>query len=128
MVKKTCYSCNQEKYIYKNIAGKKYCKTCAYKIQKPKKIKPISVKKQKADVVYSEKRKEFLSNHSFCMAKLNGCTGFSTEVHHMIGRDGDNYLDESTWFPICRSCHNWITEHSKEAIELGFSKSRIKKL
>ena len=126
MVKKICYKCNEEKYIYKNIAGKKYCKQCAYSVQKPKKIKQVSVKKQKTDVEYSTLRKEFLSNYSFCLAKLTNCTGFATEVHHKSGRSGDNYLNTDTWLPICRSCHTWITEHSREAIELGLSDSRLK--
>jgi hypothetical protein len=33
-----------EAYIYKNIDGKKYCKSCAFKLQKPKTIKKMSEK------------------------------------------------------------------------------------
>jgi predicted metal-binding protein len=32
----------------------------------------------------------------------------------------------STWLAVCRSCHEWITENSKEAIELGLSDLRSK--
>lgn len=31
-------------YIYKNIDGKKYCKSCAFKLQPPKAIRPMSEK------------------------------------------------------------------------------------
>lgn len=33
-----------EDYIYKNIEGKKYCKSCTLKLEPPKSIKPISTK------------------------------------------------------------------------------------
>jgi len=33
-----------EAYIYKNIDGKKYCKSCAYKLQPPKQISKVSQK------------------------------------------------------------------------------------
>lgn len=30
----------------------------------------------------------------------------------------------NTWLAVCHDCHTWITEHSKEAIELGLSDPR----
>lgn len=33
-----------EAYIYKNIGGKKYCKSCTYKLQPPKQINKVSEK------------------------------------------------------------------------------------
>jgi hypothetical protein len=32
--------------------------------------------------------------------------------------------DAAFWIAVCRPCHNWITEHSAEAIELGLSVRR----
>jgi len=73
---------------------------------------------------YSKLRTAFLVVHPNCQAKLIGCTGKATDVHHKVGR-GENHLKISTWLAVCRTCHIWITENSKEAIELGFSKTRI---
>ena len=42
--KKICAGCEQETYIYKNIDGKKYCKSCTFKIQPVKVIKKVSNK------------------------------------------------------------------------------------
>lgn len=42
--KKICAGCNEEKFIYKNIDGKKYCMSCAYKLQPPKSINKRSEK------------------------------------------------------------------------------------
>jgi hypothetical protein len=45
----------------------------------------------------------------------------TTECHHIRGRNGWLLLDEKYWLPVCRSCHEWITLHGKEARQLGFS-------
>lgn len=58
------------------------------------------------------------------MAQLKGCTGHTTDCHHQEGREGDKLLNEENWLPVCRPCHNYITEHSNEAIEKGLSERR----
>jgi hypothetical protein len=114
---KICNGCGQEKYIWKNIKGKKYCKFCSMnqqamtKTASKKTYKPIaarSVKKSKEESIYALKRKIFLNSKTLCKAKLlRVCT------------------DESTWLPVCRQCHMWIEEHPIESKEKGFSISRI---
>jgi len=89
-------------------------------------IKSISDKQDKLNKAYSALRKVFLEQHPFCMAQLNGCTGVSTDVHHMKGR-GEYLLDTATWMSSCRLCHSWIESHSAEAKELGLSQSRLNK-
>ena len=42
--KKICAGCNEEKFIYKNIDGKKYCMSCTFKLQPPKSIPKRSQK------------------------------------------------------------------------------------
>ena len=45
--KKECAGFNgvpHEAYIYKNIGGEKYCKSCAFKLQPPKQIRKVSEK------------------------------------------------------------------------------------
>lgn len=61
--------------------------------------------------------------NKFCKAMQKGCLVHATDNHHKRGR-GKYLLDETTWLPVCRNCHNWITEHSTEAITLGFSEKR----
>lgn len=121
---KECSGCHLPKIIWKSHGKEKYCKGCWYTIQPPKRISPISDKMKKGLDEYTSKRILFLIANSFCKAKLQGCTGKSTEVHHKKGR-GDNYLKISTWLPICRNCHTWVENNPEEAIELGLSESRL---
>lgn len=87
-------------------------------------IKQVSDKRKKLDKAYKVLRQVFLSQRRHCEANLTGCTITATEIHHKAGR-GQQYLNTALWLPICRSCHTWVTEHSKEAIERGLSVSRI---
>lgn len=75
---------------------------------------------------YSKLRLAFLVVHSICQAKLIGCTGKATDVHHKAGR-GENHLKISTWLAVCRNCHKWIEENPTEAKDLELSKSRLNK-
>jgi len=132
---KVCDGCGNEKLIWKNSEGNRYCKYCwssRNTHSKPianKKLKPIaprSRKKQIQDKEYSKLRKDFLYYHPICQAQLqNICTTQATDVHHKAGRIGSNYLDTTTWLSVCRMCHTWIEEHPKESRELGYSKSKI---
>lgn len=74
---------------------------------------------------YSVLRKDYLKDFPNCQAKLEGCKKKATDIHHQVGR-GANLNNTDTWISICRPCHVWVTEHSKEAIELGLSISRLK--
>jgi hypothetical protein len=134
---KVCYKCNQEKIIWKNDAGKRYCKDCWYQVKPVTKtitsktpIKPISDKQQKINVVYSLARKEFLSrkNNQCCEAKITQeCTGCRSEyltIHHSKGRH-KYMLDTTTWKVLCLSCHTYIETHPDEARTLGFTETRI---
>jgi hypothetical protein len=132
---KKCDGCEKPKPIWKNHEGKKYCKicwsyTCAHNkksaIKKPKNsISPRSSKKHKEDLIYSELRKDFLLSSPTCKAHIPGmCTIRATEVHHTF--DGSDrsiyYLDVSTWLGVCRQCHDWIHQHTKEAKALNLLK------
>ena len=122
--KKICAGCNTMSYIYKNIDGKKYCKSCAYKINSPTKIKKFSEKRKQQNDEYSKLRKLYLESHPFCEAKLSGiCTGEATDIHHLYsGKDRNKYyLQIETYKAVCRSCHNFIHDHlsTEGALELG---------
>jgi len=126
---KVCNGCKKPKHIWKNVDGKKYCRDCApkksKKVSAPRKfIKPVSDKKSKKDVVYTALRIAYLKFHPLCEAHLENCTNNSTEVHHKKGR-GEYYLDDSTFLAVCRSCHTWIENNPKLAIELNLSEKRL---
>jgi AMMECR1 domain-containing protein len=122
---KKCAGCSQLKHIWKSHKKDKYCRECWYTIEKPKSISPVSKKRQVEMDEYSKKRLAFLALHNNCQAKLVGCTGKATDIHHSKGRVGDNYLNISTWFALCRACHSYLETNPEEAKELGFSESRL---
>lgn len=92
-----------------------------------KRIKPQSDKLKSELSIYSKERKAFLLKHEECEAKISNCTFVASEVHHKAGREGKLLLDKSKWLAICHNCHVYITENSREAIELGLSLSRLGK-
>ena len=122
---KKCAGCNEPKHIWKSQGRDKYCKQCWYSIEKPKSISPVSKKRQGEMDTYSRLRDAFITAKSKCEAKLVGCTGNSTDVHHKAGRVGDNYLKIGTWLAVCRTCHSWIETNPEAAKDLGFSQSRL---
>lgn len=133
--KKLCDGCGDLKYIWKNSGGKRLCKQCSNTgvaklsikpTAKKKPISPRSPKRIKEERIYSAQRIIFLGEHPMCEFHITGiCTHVATEVHHKEGRTGENYLDKTKWLAGCHQCHQWATDHPKEAIELGFSLKRI---
>lgn len=135
--KKVCDGeCGQLAYIWKNEGGKKYCKNCYQKNRcvhevantKPTKkqyqIPSKSSKKAKLDTAYAVLREQYLKMKPMCQAHLpNICTSKATDIHHKQGR-GIYQNDTTTWIGVCRSCHDWIENHSEQAREMGLSTSR----
>ena len=122
---KKCAGCEQMKHIWKSHGKEKYCKECWYSIEKPKSISPVSKKKRVEIDKYTLLRDAFITAKPRCEAKLVGCTGISTDVHHKAGRVGENYLKVGTWLSVCRNCHRWIEDNPEEAKELNLSQSRL---
>ena len=122
---KMCRGCQSLKHIWKSDKKDKYCKECWYKIEKPKSISPVSKKRQGEMDTYARLRDAFITAKPRCEAKLVGCTGVSTEIHHKAGRVGDKYLRIGTWLAVCRNCHTWIEINPDAAKELGLSESRL---
>jgi hypothetical protein len=120
---KKCAGCEQMKHIWKSHGKDKYCQQCWYSIEKPKSISPVSEKRRGEMDEYARLRDAFLTAKPRCEAKLVGCTGVSTEIHHLYsGKDRDKYyLKIGTWKAVCRNCHNFIHDHlsADEAIEMG---------
>lgn len=110
-----------------------------------KPIRKVSVKRAKANALYSKLRKQFLEEHPYCQWWLSwhGFTqddvddlgyietnlGFNmqkipvpkaTEIHHMK-KPKQTYLnDTSTWMAVSRQGHEWIENNKAEAREKGF--------
>ena len=131
---KICTGCKEPKHIWKSHGKEKLCQGCWNNIQQLKaiaksttKIAPVSKKKKEELSVYNKLREAFLLAKPHCEAKLIGCTGVSTDIHHSRGRIGDNLLKIGTWKALCRSCHTYVELNSKEAKELGLSESRLNK-
>lgn len=123
---KQCTGCTEMKVIWKSVGKRdKFCKECWFKQEPPKKAAPVSKKMKENISTYTKLREAFLVAKPKCEAKLVGCTGPSTDVHHKAGRVGENYLKVGTWLAVCRSCHRWIEDNPLEAKELGFSQSRL---
>lgn len=85
-------------------------------------LKPVSRKRRGENAYYSKKRKEFLARFPWCAVAeaLFGRPMRATQVHHKAGRTGNNYLDESTWLPVCHQGHMWIHANPKEARARGW--------
>ena len=127
---KICNHCKEEKQIWKSLGKEKLCQSCWSNIQPPKgipksskKISPVSDKKKVENDEYSKLRKLFMIANPHCQAKLIGCTGGSTDVHHLYsGKDRSKYfLKITSWKAVCRNCHHQIHDvlSTEEAVELG---------
>lgn len=141
-VKKFCFGCEKDQFIWKNHEGHKYCLSCWNKI-KPDKFKNITVEtepkpvkkpikkvsdKRAAELAqYTRIRNWYLNNHSECQACTDDCTGKATEIHHMKGRIGKLLIDDYWFLAVCRACHNRIENNPEEAKENGWSISRLTK-
>ncbi len=76
--------------------------------------------------IYRTLRRDFLIDNPICGVLASKCTLQSTQIHHKKGR-GVNLTNVETFLACCFNCHRWIEEHPKEAKELGYSESRLKK-
>mgnify|MGYP003503850759 FL=1 len=88
---------------------------------------PLSTQKRAKELeIYSKMRLVFLRENPNCQTNgiIKGCTIKATEVHHKKGKIGNLLITESNFLSICRSCHRWVTDNSKEAVEMGLSDKR----
>jgi hypothetical protein len=94
--------------------------------------KKTSAKKQNEIDQYAVLRQAFLLR-KWCAVHGKPC--LPTDVHHQMGKVGfcdeiamekgiPALIDIRYWIPVCRLAHDWITEHSNEAIEKGYSLKR----
>jgi len=128
--KKICAGCLQITYIYKNIEGNKYCKTCAFKLQPPKSIAKVS-EKQKFKITLKknllEDDKIFYKNvwdnrtqgdpgmdiilhypRCECCHKGLGSEPNLMHFHHILEKRNYPQYRHSSWniAILCPDCHN----------------------
>jgi hypothetical protein len=130
---KTCAKCNHPVFSkglchghWKQAYGKPIPRAKEPIARQRTPIKKVSQRKALDNELYKKIRAAWLPQHETCEAQLPGCTQKATEVHHMEGREGILLLHTPKWLAVCHHCHGWITENSREAIELGLSYSRHK--
>lgn len=141
-VKKLCYGCNLDKFIWGNKDGHKYCVQCwnslkalesiqvtpAIKqelpaVKKTYRIKPISKNRQEALKTYRRRREKHFKDYPVC--QYPGCKSTEVTLHHGKGRIGA-FLTDKRWFKsLCWPHHKYCEENPKEAIRLGLSYKRL---
>lgn len=89
-----------------------------------KPIPKVSAKQLENLKKYRKVRDEFMKN-KLCEAKLNGCTGKATDLHHAKGKVGELLTDKRYFKALCRSCHSYIEVHPEFAKENGYSLNRL---
>jgi hypothetical protein len=87
-------------------------------------IKTANKKRQKQNRAYTKVKRKFLEENPTCQAKLEGCTGQATDLHHIGGRTGENLVKVEDFAALCRNCHDIIHKKmsAKEAKKLGLKK------
>lgn len=109
-----------------------YCATCNARARKLSREMKKPLKQSRTIDKASPKRKENLTLYAqqarqWIAGKRCACCGDpATDVHHKKGRTNDLLLEKKYWLPVCRPCHNLITEDSAWAIAEGYSISRTK--
>jgi len=122
---KVCSDCNKLRSIWKSSGRDKYCKECWFKRQPPHSIPFASKPRAAAGDKYTKARLAYLAIHHNCQARLSGCTGTATEIHHKAGKIGELLTNVSKFLAVCRTCHDEIEMNPDMAKEMGLSESRI---
>jgi hypothetical protein len=128
--KKICDGCQIENFIWKTVAGKKYCLPCSQRLfpykqktQVKKFISPISEGRAKSLKKYRVVRDQYLKDHPIC--EFPGCQDMKVELHHKCGRVGELLTNSNYFCSLCNSHHKFCELNPLEAQRLGLSKKRL---
>jgi hypothetical protein len=80
-------------------------------------IRAISEGRAERLKAYAKLKREFMRANARCQRP--GCQKPAKDLHHKRGRHGELLTDARHWAALCRTCHNWVGEHPKEARALG---------
>lgn len=94
----------------------------ASKVTLVKPINKAAPKRAAQNAEYTKLRREYLALYPVC--EVEECHEKSSEIHHQAGREGERLLDTNFFMAVCRKHHAHFTEHSKDAIEQGYSFKR----
>lgn len=86
-------------------------------------IKKISQKRKVENETYKPNSEKFRKENPRCAIHSPVCTRLTQGVHHVEGKVGKDYVDESKWLPACNACNGYIESHSSWAKENGFKKA-----
>ncbi len=89
-------------------------------------LRRVSKKRSRENAQYTKLRRAFLDLNTVCVVAyaIFSETLRTTQVHHIAGRTGKNFLDESTWLAVSRIGHEWIHQHPKEARARGWLRTQ----
>lgn len=91
-------------------------------------VAKVSEKQEDLNKKFAKAKKEYLREHPFCEANIDGCTKVSIDVHHKAGKASEVLLlDKSLFLGVCRHCHSIIEANPSWAKQQGFSVSRLTK-
>ena len=88
-------------------------------------VKHESPQRRAARLAAKERHKAFLKANRLCAIKSPVCTGYATEVDHIISRARSPHLiwDENNWQASCARCNTYKEDHPAEALAKGWSKN-----
>lgn len=132
MGKTTCGHPSRKPFSHgdcKPCAEKKYAQRRQERLQEKRKQDPAARIKQQTEItgilkkIYTTLRKELLPLNPVCQGKgkIEGCTGKANQIHHGKGRRGFLLILSKYFRYLCHNCHDFCTENSTEAKELGLS-------
>ena len=90
--------------------------------KKRKRIRGVSIQRERENKLYSKARKEHLSDDPNCGVCRNKK---ATTVHHMKGRIGPLIYDKRWFLSACMPCHEEIELNPQWAKEQGYSINRL---
>lgn len=104
----------------------RYCRLhLSFSMPKKQEIQKVSEKQRDLNKRFAKAKREYLKEHPFCQAGINGCTKIAIDVHHMAGKASEELLlDKTLFLAVCRPCHTAIEANPAWAKQNGFSVSR----
>lgn len=104
----------------------KYCRLhLSFSIPSKREINKVSDNQKDLNKKFAKAKREYIKEHPFCEAKIEGCTKVSIDVHHKAGKASEELLlDKSLFLSCCRNCHTLIESNPAWAKQNGFSVSR----
>lgn len=85
----------------------------------------VSAKRAGQVAEYVKLKREYMALYPVC--EVPECNLKSVEIHHQRGKEGERLTDVNYFMAVCRPHHNEFTEHSRKAINEGYSVSRTTK-